>query len=146
MELHSPAFRDGEAIPTTYSRDGEDRPPPLEWSGVPVGTTELAIEVVDPDAPSGSFVHWIAAGIDPTLVGLDGASGAACVEGRNGWGELGYGGPQPPKNVPAHRYVFTLYALAEPSGFAAGGSHVEFVDALRGKELTETRLTGRFGR
>jgi phosphatidylethanolamine-binding protein (PEBP) family uncharacterized protein len=90
-------------------------------------------------------VHWIAAGIDPTAVGIDGRGPAGIVEGRNGWGDRGYGGPQPPKGDPPHRYVFTLYALAEPSGFA-GGSHVEFVDALRHKELTEARLTGRFAR
>jgi Raf kinase inhibitor-like YbhB/YbcL family protein len=146
VELHSPAFEDGEPIPARYGREGDDRPPPLAWSGVPVGTAELAIEVLDPDAPNGTFVHWIAAGIDPAAVGCDGAGPPGTVEGRNGWGDLGYGGPRPPKGDPAHRYVFTLYALAEPSGFAEGGSHVEFVDALRHKELTEAKLTGRFAR
>jgi Raf kinase inhibitor-like YbhB/YbcL family protein len=146
VELRSPAFVDGALIPARYGRDGDDCPPPLEWSSVPVGTAELAIEVLDPDAPSGTFVHWIAAGIDPTATGIDGGTAPGMIEGRNGWGEVGYGGPRPPKGDPAHRYVFTLYALAEPSGFEAGGGHVEFVDALRHKELTQATLTGRFAR
>jgi Raf kinase inhibitor-like YbhB/YbcL family protein len=145
IELSSPAFQDGAAIPAQYSRDGADVPPPLRWTGVPAGTAELALEVMDPDAPRGPFVHWLVAGIDPAATDLDAAS-ASRVEGRNGWGEVGYGGPQPPPRDPPHRYVFTLYALAEPSGFVKGADHMEFVDSIRGKELTEGRLTGRYAR
>jgi hypothetical protein len=89
MELHSPAFADGARIPDRHSRDGGNVPPPLRWTGVPQGTAELALEVTDPDAPSGSFVHWIVAGLDPALDGWDGAG--PCTQGRNGWGQVGYG-------------------------------------------------------
>jgi Raf kinase inhibitor-like YbhB/YbcL family protein len=146
MKLWSPAFADGGMIPERYARDGDDVPPPLRWNGVPVGTAELALELLDPDAPRGTFVHWIATAIDPGLEGFDGDDPPPDVEGRNGWGEARYGGPRPPEHDPPHRYVFTLYALAEPSGFPPGGGHVEFVAGMRGKELTETRLTGRFSR
>jgi Raf kinase inhibitor-like YbhB/YbcL family protein len=144
IELTSPAFHDGGAIPAVHSRDGSDVPPPLRWTGVPAGTAELALEVIDPDAPRGPFVHWLVAGIDPGSTGLE--ASAAKVEGTNGWGEIGYGGPQPPKDDPPHRYVFTLYALAEPSNFRPGDGHLEFVDAIRGKDLTEARITGLFSR
>ncbi|HEX7097014.1 MAG TPA: YbhB/YbcL family Raf kinase inhibitor-like protein [Acidimicrobiales bacterium] len=146
IKLTSPAFHDGGGIPARYARDGADVPPPLRWSGIPAGTVELALVLVDPDAPSGMFVHWIVAGLDPTLPGLDDGARVPKVEGRNSWGEIGYGGPQPPPHDPPHRYVFTLYALAEPSGFRHGASHVEFVDAIRGKELTSGQLVGRYAR
>jgi Raf kinase inhibitor-like YbhB/YbcL family protein len=146
MELTSPVFDDGATIPARYARDGADVPPPLRWSGVPAGTAELALEVRDPDAPRGTFVHWIVAGLDPGIDGIDDGRLPARVEGRNGWGDVGYGGPQPPPGDPPHRYVFTLFALAEPSGLASGASHVEFVDAIRGKELTEAELVGRYAR
>jgi Raf kinase inhibitor-like YbhB/YbcL family protein len=145
IELTSAAFRDGGAIPAQYAREGSDVPPPLRWSGIPAGTAELALELIDPDAPNGPFVHWLVAGLEPSSTGID-ATSAAFVEGRNGWGEIGYGGPRPPEGDDAHRYVFTLYALAEPSGFVKGADHMDFVDAIRGKELTSVRLTGRFAR
>lgn len=144
--LSSPAFADGGAIPARYSRDGADVPPPLRWSGIPAGTAELALVLVDPDAPRGTFVHWIVAGLDPTLDGIEDGAPTHKVEGMNSWGEIGYGGPQPPPDDPPHRYVFTLYALAEPSKLVRGARYVDFVDAIRGKELTEGRLVGLFAR
>jgi Raf kinase inhibitor-like YbhB/YbcL family protein len=144
IELTSPAFSDGETIPARYSRDGLNEPPPLEWTGVPAGTAELAVVVLDPDAPRGTFVHWIVAGLDPALPGI-GEGPTPAVEGRNGWGEVGYGGPKPPPGDRPHRYIFTLYALAEPTGFVSGAPHVELLDAMRGKELTEATLVGYFG-
>jgi Raf kinase inhibitor-like YbhB/YbcL family protein len=146
MTLQSPAFADGEAMPPRFSREGEDLPPPLEWDGVPVGTAELVLELTDPDAPRGAFVHWIAAGLDPRLDRYDPERPPLRVEGRNGWGEVGYGGPRPPAGDPPHRYVFTLYALAEPSALPPGASHVDLVDALRAKVLSEARLVARFAR
>lgn len=144
--LTSPAFADGGAIPARYSRDGDDVPPPLRWTGIPAGTAELALVVVDHDAPRGAFVHWIVAGLDPTLDGIDDGVATRKVEGVNSWGEVGYGGPQPPRGDPPHRYVFTLYALAEPSKFVNGARYVDFVDAIRGKELTEGHLVGLYAR
>jgi len=144
--LTSPAFADGGAIPARYSRDGDDVPPPVRWTGIPAGTAELALVVVDHDAPRGAFVHWIVAGLDPTLDGIDDGVATRKVEGVNSWGEVGYGGPQPPRGDPPHRYVFTLYALAEPSKFVNGARYVDFVDAIRGKELTEGHLVGLYAR
>jgi len=144
--LTSPAFADGGVIPARYARDGDDVPPPLRWSGIPAGTAELALVLVDHDAPRGAFIHWIVAGLDPTLDGIEDGAATRKVEGVNSWGEIGYGGPQPPRGDPPHRYVFTLYALAEPSKLVEGARYVDFVDAIRGKELTEGRLVGRYAR
>ncbi len=98
IDVTSPAFDEGAPIPERYARQGSNVPPPLQWSGVPAGTRELALVVQDPDAPRGPFVHWIVAGLPPTAEGVDGGelpSGA--VEGRNDFGEVGYDGPEPLK-------------------------------------------------
>src|SRR5688572_20049721 len=116
ITLTSPAFADGEAIPERHTCSGEDVAPPLAWSGVPDGTAELALLVEDPDAPGGTFVHWVLAGLDPSSGGLaEGTVPAGAVEGRNGFRRRGYGGPCPPPGRP-HRYVFMLFAAAEPLG------------------------------
>lgn len=147
IEVTSPAFDDGGSIPERYARDGEDVFPPLRWSGVPEGARQLAISVEDPDAPGGTFVHWIVAGLDPQLDGLDsGELPEASVEGRNGFGDVGYGGPQPPEGDDPHRYVFTVYALDDDVRFEPGADPRQFHDAVQGKVMATGQLTGRFAR
>src|SRR5919199_3332500 len=115
IELRSPACNDHAPIPAQYSKDGENVSPALEWSGVPEGTAELAILCEDPDAPGGTFVHWVISRIDPSCTGLAaGEVPPGAVEGRNDYGDIGYGGPQPPIGDPAHRYFFTVHASSEP--------------------------------
>ncbi|RST15914.1 YbhB/YbcL family Raf kinase inhibitor-like protein [Streptomyces sp. WAC05374] len=115
IELRSTAFNDGAFIPRRYAKEGDDVSPALSWSGVPEGTAELLLLCEDPDAPSGTFLHWLVTGIDPACDGVD--TGGTPRGGRdhgNGYGGRGWGGPQPPAGDTAHRYLFHLYALPEP--------------------------------
>ncbi len=122
ITLASPAFAAGGTIPSVYTCSGRDISPPLRWSGVPSGTRELALELIDPDAPGGPFLHWALAQIPPTVRSL--AAGQSVppgtVAGTNGFGRIGYGGPCPPAGAKPHRYVFVLLALRSPSGLSRG--------------------------
>jgi len=147
MELRSPAYSEGGAIPARFSCDGEGMSPPLEWSGVPEGTGELVLVVEDPDAPGGTFVHWLLANIDPNLERLqEGWVPPGSVEGTNGFGRQGWAGPCPPPGHGSHRYVFTLLALVAPTDLSPGCSMAEFHDAVQGKELARAQLTGAYER
>jgi Raf kinase inhibitor-like YbhB/YbcL family protein len=146
MKMRSPAFSDHALIPNRYSHRHGDVSPPLEWADVPEGTAELALECSDPDAPGGTFVHWLLAGIPPREQGLDaGAPVTAAVPGRNGFGGTGYGGPDPPVGDDPHRYFFRLYALPEPSGLAPGFT-VEELSRHEGRALAKATLVGTYGR
>jgi Raf kinase inhibitor-like YbhB/YbcL family protein len=122
ITLSSPAFAAGARIPSVYTCSGRGISPPLRWSGVPSATRELALELIDPDAPGGPFLHWVLARIPPTVRGL--AAGEAvppgAVAGSNSFGKVGYGGPCPPPGAASHRYVFVLLALSSPSGLSRG--------------------------
>lgn len=121
MELRSTAFNDHTPIPDTYARDGKNVSPGLEWSGVPDGAAELALVCEDPDAPRGTFVHWLVAGIAPGTTAIEaGALPPEAVLGRNDFGDAGWDGPQPPVGDPAHRYFFRLFALDTATGLAPG--------------------------
>lgn len=147
ITVRSPAFADGDTIPRVYTCDGDDVSPSLEWSGVPAATTELAVVVEDPDAPGGTFVHWVVWGLDAGLPGLgQGEVPGAAREGRNDFGRGGWGGPCPPRGSDPHRYVFTLLALSEPLAVEAGASADRVKRAAEGKVLAEGRLTGLYGR
>ncbi len=141
MRLSSPAFSAGARIPAAYTCNGRDVSPPLRWSGVPANTRELALELIDRDAPGGPFIHWALAGIAPSLGGL--STGEAmppgAVAGRNGFGKDGYGGPCPPSGPP-HRYLFVLMALGSRSGLSPGFS-VAALPASRGLALGELGAT-----
>jgi Raf kinase inhibitor-like YbhB/YbcL family protein len=121
MELTSPAFSEGDTLDVRFTCDGEDLSPPLAWSDVPEATSELRLSVTDPDAPSGTFTHWLVTGIDPAASGVgQGAVPAGGTEQPNGFGHAAYGGPCPPKGAP-HRYVFTIEALDEVGIVLAAG-------------------------
>ena len=143
--LTSSAFGNGEEIPSRHACEGEDVSPALSWSDVPAGSRALALVVDDPDAPVGTFTHWLATGIDPAAGGL--AEGqSAPVEGQNDFGALGWSGPCPPPGHGAHRYFFRLHALDAPLdvGFRSGRS--EFDQALAGHVLATAELMGTFER
>lgn len=147
VEVSSPEFQDGGTIPVRYTGDGEDVSPPLRWSGVPGGSAELAVLVEDPDAPGGTFVHWMLTGLDADSGGLEeGSVPPATSEGLNGFGRTGWAGPQPPPGDGPHRYVFTVLALSEPAGMAPGATPDEFHDAVQGKEVGRGQLVGRYER
>src|SRR5436189_84636 len=112
IDLRSPAFSDGALLPARCSKDGGNVSPALEWSTPPDGTAELVLLCEDPDAPGGTFVHWLVSGIDPgTTTIAEGQEPPGSVSWQNGYGETGYGGPQPPIGDDAHRYMFRLIAL-----------------------------------
>jgi Raf kinase inhibitor-like YbhB/YbcL family protein len=144
ITVSSTAFPDAGDIPQRYTCDGENVSPPLTFTGVPAGTEELALLVEDPDAPSGTFVHWVAWGIDPAKAAL--AEGEApAATGTNGFGRRGYAGPCPPRGAP-HRYVFTVFALSRRPDVALGGSADDLRRAVAGAVLAEGRLVGRYAR
>jgi Raf kinase inhibitor-like YbhB/YbcL family protein len=151
MKLTSPAFAEGELIAPKYTCDGEDVSPPLEWEDIPGGTKSLALIVDDPDAPSGLFVHWLLYGITSSEkgltegVGIEQSSAGGARQGKNGFGNVGYGGPCPPSGT--HRYYFHLYALdSDLSNLRSGASRQELDSSMQGHILAETELMGRYRR
>lgn len=145
FELTSPAFEHGQPIPRRYTCEGADVSPPLAWSGVPERTVSLALVVHDPDAPGGSFTHWLAWGIDATAAGL-GEGGAPRFEGRNDFGSLGWRGPCPPPGHGPHRYVFRLHALEAELELPAGAAKAEVERAIAGRGLAVAELVGTYER
>ncbi len=137
--LSSPAFRVGGPIPREYTCDGEDRSPPLWWTGAPSGTQAFALILDDPDARG--FVHWVVVDLPASQRGLaEGASTdrGAGLEGRNDFGRTRYGGPCPPSG--SHRYVFRLYALSRPLRLGGAPTAAEVRSAMRGAVLAEATL------
>jgi Raf kinase inhibitor-like YbhB/YbcL family protein len=144
ITVSSTAFADGADIPRRYTCDGANVSPPLRFAGIPAGTRELALLVEDPDAPGGTFVHWVAWGIDPATPELtEGATPPGT--GVNGFGRRGYGGPCPPRGAP-HRYVFTVFALSHPVTLSPAASADDLRRAAAGIVLAQGRLTGRYAR
>ena len=145
MELSSSTFAAGEPIPRRYSCAGDDVSPPLEWRAAPADAVSLALIVEDPDAPVGTFTHWLAWGINPDSGGL--AEGErAPREGRNDFREIGYRGPCPPRGHGSHRYFFRLYALAREPAVSSGASRRELERALKDNVLAVAELVGTYER
>jgi Raf kinase inhibitor-like YbhB/YbcL family protein len=146
MDLTSPDFEEGDAIPQPLTCDGTDTPPELHWSGVPSGVIELALTCEDPDAPGGTFVHWVAWRIDPSSGRLASDDSARLGQGRNGFGDDGYRGPCPPPGHGPHRYQFTLYALDQSLDLAPGSSIDELRSAIEGHIRATATLMGTYER
>jgi Raf kinase inhibitor-like YbhB/YbcL family protein len=143
LEITSDAFAAGGTIPSRHTCDGENVSPPLSFAGAPEGTHSLALVVDDPDAPVGTFTHWLAWGIDPDAKGL-GEGQAAPREGRNGFGTIGYAGPCPPHG--RHRYFFRLHALDTELDLQPGSDHDQLDCALDGHVLETAELVGGYER
>lgn len=150
MRLISSAFDNGEPIPSKYTCDGPDISPPLRWREVPDEAVSLALIADDPDAPGGTWVHWVIYGIPPANEGLPERiapsreldSGAR--QGTNDFDSIGYGGPCPPDG--SHRYYFKLYALDEELGLSSGQTKADLLEAMEGHVLEETQLMGTYAR
>ena len=150
IDLSSTAFDSGGAIPTRYTCDGMDVSPPLRWSNVPEGTRSLALVADDPDAPGGTFVHWVIYDLPPDARRLPEAvpkrqtlpGGAA--QGVNGAGGVGYMGPCPPSGT--HRYFFRVYALDTELDLGGGATREGLASAMREHVLAGGRLMGTYGR
>jgi Raf kinase inhibitor-like YbhB/YbcL family protein len=155
MQLTSSAFEDGNAIPATYTCSGADISPPLTIQDVPDGVASLALVVDDPDAPAGTFVHWLLWNVPADATTLPEAVAAGAMasihgvearQGRNGFGKLGYGGPCPPRGRGAHRYRFQLYALDLMLDLPAGADRPALDRTLNGHILARALLQGTFRR
>jgi Raf kinase inhibitor-like YbhB/YbcL family protein len=146
FQVASTAFAEGQPIPQKYTGDGDDVSPPLTWSDPPAGTKSFALICDDPDAPRGTWVHWVLFNLPPTLRGLpEGASAGAAIDGVSDFGEVGYGGPAPPKGKP-HRYYFKVYALDTTLNLPAGASKADVMAACKGHVLSEGELMGTYQR
>lgn len=143
--LMSSAFSDGEMIPQKYTCDAENVSPPLFWSDIPEGTESMALIVDDPDAPVGTWVHWVLYDIPADQYSLpEGVIGVG-NEGKNNFGNVGYGGPCPPMG-PTHRYFFKIYALATTLGLDAGETKENLERAMEGHILAQGHLMGQYQR
>jgi Raf kinase inhibitor-like YbhB/YbcL family protein len=151
LTITSPAFMQGEVIPTQYTRDGENMSPPLAWHDSPPETKSFLILVEDPDAPSGTFRHWAMYNIPASETGLpEGASGQGlgdAGEGVNGFGNARYDGPQPPKGHGPHHYHVRLAALDVPQLDIAASAKAEDVwTRAQPHIIAETELIGIYER
>ncbi|MFJ5548121.1 YbhB/YbcL family Raf kinase inhibitor-like protein [Streptomyces sp. NPDC093225] len=147
LQLTSPAFADHAEIPRRHSGEGDDVSPPLAWTAAPEGTAELLLLCEDPDAPRGSFLHWLVTGIDPWTGGVE--EGALPHGGKpwpNGFGRLGWGGPMPPPGHGPHRYFFRLYALSHPVRLPERPTVDAVHGAVRDLQLASGTLVGTYQR
>jgi Raf kinase inhibitor-like YbhB/YbcL family protein len=148
FHIFTGAFAEGNWIPPLHSCEGADISPALEWTGVPAETRSLVLVVEDPDAPGGTFAHWLLYDIGPKITALPQGvrTGALGLTGTNDFGSRGYKGPCPPRGGP-HRYLFRLYALdVHTLGLPAGVTRAELLQAMKGHILGETQYMGRFSR
>ena len=150
MQITSPAFAEGSMIPVKYTCDGQDISPPLAWKDAPSGTKSFALISDDPDAPVGTWVHWVAYNIPPNMNSLgenvkpekefkDGMR-----QGNNDWPKIGYGGPCPPGGT--HRYYFKLYALDAMLALKPGATKAQVLQAMEGHVLAEAQLMAKYKR
>lgn len=151
FQISSSGFAEGEVIPDRYACTGDNLSPELLWGDPPAGTESLALIFDDPDAPGGTWVHWVIFNIPPDQKSL--SEGVAPVaehpdgskSGSNSWDEIGYGGPCPPQGS-THNYIFKLYALDSLLDLEVGVSKQELLTAMDGHILAETQANGLFSR
>ena len=141
MEITSPAFADGGNIPSRHTCQGDDVSPELHISGVPSGTKSMVLIMDDPDAPMGTWDHWIVFNIRPsTAVIPERGVPPGSVQGRNSWGSNSYGGPCPPSGK--HRYVFKLYALNKVLSVGHTTVKNDIYREMSGSVIAQAELTG----
>jgi len=150
MKLISEVFNQEEMIPTRYTCDGQDISPPLKWKDVPEETISLALICDDPDAPAGTWVHWVIFNIPSTLEGLKEKVPTkkelkdSTLQGKNDFDKIGYGGPCPPDEK--HRYFFKLYALDSMLNLNSGATKKELVEAMQDHIIAKAELVGNYSR
>ncbi|MCI0499527.1 MAG: YbhB/YbcL family Raf kinase inhibitor-like protein [Planctomycetales bacterium] len=150
LDVTSAAFENGGLIPPKYTADGQDISPPLGWSGVPEGTQSLALICDDPDAPVGTWVHWLMWNIPPEVTGLNenippnAALENGIRQGTTDFNQIGYGGPAPPSGT--HRYFFKIYALDSMLNLPPGATKPGLEKAMSGHILAKGELMGKYAR
>ncbi len=149
LQLTTTAFPSGGSIPKKFTCDGPDVSPVLSWNEPPAGTQAFALIMDDPDAPAGTWVHWVLYDLPsstralPEGVPKDAELSSGARQGRNDFGKLGYGGPCPPRGA-THRYFFKLYALDSKTNLKPGATKAELERAMKGHILAQAELIGRF--
>ncbi|OQY29142.1 MAG: hypothetical protein B6244_04715 [Candidatus Cloacimonetes bacterium 4572_55] len=152
FQVISPAFEEDETVPVRYTCEGDNISPALSWSNVPDAAKELALICDDPDAPAGTWVHWIVFHIPPDTTGLpenfplDEELPSGIRQGVTSFQTIGYGGPCPPRGRGVHHYLFKLYALDTELSLKPGATKEELLTAMEGHILAETQLIGEFER
>ncbi|GAB4372986.1 MAG: YbhB/YbcL family Raf kinase inhibitor-like protein [Calditrichia bacterium] len=150
ITLTSPAFAEGGMIPAKYTCDGPDVSPPLNWENLPDGTKSIALICDDPDAPMGTWVHWVIFNIPPSEKSLPENVAKTerldngAIQGKNDFRRIGYGGPCPPGGT--HRYYFKIYALRSMLDLKPGATKKELLEAMKGLVLGEGQLMGKYKR
>jgi len=150
IKITSPAFEEGGMIPEVYTCDGIDISPPLKWSSVPQGTKTLALICDDPDAPIGTWVHWVIYNIPgdiselPENIPPEQEIKNGGIQGMNDSRKIGYGGPCPPGGT--HRYFFRIYALDTEVDLQPGATKSQLLNAMEGHILAKGQLMGRYSR
>lgn len=147
MQLKSSAFSTNSLIPAKYTCNGQDISPPLSWDEPPPGTQSLVLIVDDPDAPVGTFVHWVVYNLPPDLQELPEHTTAknlvkGALQGENDFDRTGYGGPCPPSGT--HRYFFKLYAIDRHLTLREGATKAEVFNAIEDHILASAELVGRY--
>jgi Raf kinase inhibitor-like YbhB/YbcL family protein len=151
LQITTSAFANGGTIPKKFTCDGPDASPALAWHDAPAATQSFALIVDDPDAPVGTWVHWVLYNLPAATKDLpegvekkeEVANGA--LQGRNDFRRIGYGGPCPPPGT-QHRYFFKLYALDRKLDLKAAATKAELERAMKGHVLAEAQLMGKYGR
>ncbi|HEX4638437.1 MAG TPA: YbhB/YbcL family Raf kinase inhibitor-like protein [Chthoniobacterales bacterium] len=145
MKINSPAFQEGGTIPEKFSKKGNNVNPELRIAGVPAEAKSLALIVDDPDAPGGLFTHWLVWNIDPKTSEIgEGRVPKAAVQGKNDFGDVGYGGPQPPSGT--HRYFFKIFALDKSVDLKSGAKRNEVDAAIKGHVIAQGELIGKYSK
>lgn len=151
LKISSPDFSSGGTIPKQFTCDGADISPALEWSEPPAGTQSFSLIADDPDAPAGTWVHWVLFDLPvnarslPQNIAKKEQTENGARQGRNDFGKVGYGGPCPPPGKP-HRYYFKLYALDTKLNLKAGATKQDVESAQKGHVLAQGEWMGRYGR
>jgi hypothetical protein len=151
FEISTTAFQEGKPIPKRHTGDDKDLSPPVKWTDPPAGTKSFALIADDPDAPRGTWVHWVLFNLPPDTRSLD--EGIPKIEslpngakhGKTDFGNVGYGGPSPPKGKP-HRYFFKLYALDDMLKLPARATKTDLEAAMKGHVLAEAQVMGTYQR
>ena len=143
MKIMSQAFKDGDKIPDKYTMYGENRIPPIHLEGVPLKARSLALVVDDPDAPSGTFNHWILFNMDPKIEEIkEDCVPVMATQGRNDFGEVEYDGPKPPSGE--HRYLFKAYALDTVLPLPRGCKRAELEREMQTHILDSATMMGKY--
>ncbi|MDX1628953.1 MAG: YbhB/YbcL family Raf kinase inhibitor-like protein [Fulvivirga sp.] len=152
FNITTTAFEEGKSFPKKHTCEGDDLSPPLRWDGEPKGTVTFALIMEDPDAPGGTFTHWMMYNIPAStheleeIIPIQKNLGNGAHQGQNDFGNIGYGGPCPPKGDGDHRYYFKIFALSKKLPPESANSREDFYRAIEEHVLDEAQYMGKFSR